>query len=279
MLRWALILFAVAVAAAACREAEQPPLPEIATAPLVLHDAADLEAYLDAFPSDQYQVHEVPGVGRFYIDDPDERIKKYIVEGRKWEEHIIEALEKYVRPGSVAVDVGAHIGTHTLTMSRLVGPSGRVYAFEPVKKIYRELCRNLELNGITNVVPLRFALGKGPASVIEMNPIHPGEEGGTSVGHGGDQVELRTLDSFGFEQVSLIKIDVEGFELPVLDGAEETIRRNRPVLVAEILGGYDYETAPPDARMQIDVTRWRIGGLGYSVNRIQKQDFLGLPKD
>jgi FkbM family methyltransferase len=275
----ALALCAVAVAALACRAAEHEPLPEIATAPLLLHDEADLQAYLDAFPSDEYQVHEVPGLGRFYIDDPDERIKKYIVEGRRWEEHIIEVLEEHVRPGSVVVDVGAHIGTHTLTMSRLVGPSGRVYAFEPVKKIYRELRRNLELNGVTNVVALRYALGKGSPTVIEMNPIHEGEEGGTAVGHGGDAVELRSLDSFGLEQVSLIKIDVEGFELPVLDGAEETIRRNRPVLVVEILGGYDYETAPEQARMQIDVTRWRIGGLGYSVDRIWKQDFLGLPKD
>ena len=278
MLRRALGLLAI-ILLTACREVDAPPPPEVVTTPLVLHDAAELEAYLADFPADQYQVHEAPGVGRFYIDDPDERIKKVIVEGRRWEEHIIEVLEKYVRPGSVAIDVGAHIGTHTLTLSRLVGPSGRVYAFEPVMKTYRELRRNLALNGVTNVVPLRYAVGSGPASVIEMNPIHPGEEGGTSVGHGGDRVELRTLDSFGFEQVSLIKIDVEGFELPVLDGAEDTIRRNRPVLIVEIMGGYDYETAPPDARMQIDVTRWRIAGLGYTVQRVKKQDYLALPED
>jgi FkbM family methyltransferase len=278
MLRRALGLFAI-ILLTACREADAPPPPEVATTPLVLHDEAEVEAYLAGFPSDEYQVHEVPGLGRFYIDDPDERIKKVIVAGQRWEEHIIEVLEEHVRPGSVALDVGAHIGTHTLTMSRLVGPSGRVYAFEPVQKTYRELRRNLELNGVTNVVPLRYAVGKGPPSMIEMNPIHPGEEGGTSVGHGGDRVELRSLDSFGFEQVSLIKIDVEGFELPVLDGAEETIRRNRPVLIVEIMGGYDYETAPPDARMQIDVTRWRIAGLGYTVQRVKKQDYLALPED
>lgn len=278
MLRRALGFLAILLLAT-CREADAPPPPEVATAPLVLHDEAELEAYLADFPADQYRVYEVPGVGRFHIDDPNERIKKVIVEGRKWEEHIIEVLEEYVRPGSVALDVGAHIGTHTLTLSRLVGPSGRVYAFEPVKKTYRELRRNLALNGVTNVVPLRYAIGSGPASVIEMNPIHPGEEGGTSVGHGGDRAELRSLDSFGFEQVSLIKIDVEGFELPVLDGAEDTIRRNRPVLIVEIMGGYDYETAPPEARLQIDVTRWRIAGLGYKVERVKKQDYLALPED
>jgi FkbM family methyltransferase len=264
---------------AACREADAPPPPEVSTAPLVLHDEAEIDAYLAEFSADAYRVAEVPGLGRFYIDDPEERIKKVLFAGQRWEEHIIEVLEKHVRPGSVVLDVGAHIGTHTLTLSRRVGPSGRVYAFEPVRKTYRELRRNLELNGITNVVALRYALGRGPASVIEMNPIHEGEEGGTSVGHGGDRVELRTLDSFGFEQVSLIKIDVEGFELPVLDGAEDTIRRNRPVLIVEIAGGYDYETAPPDAKMQIDVTRWRIAGMGYRVEHVKKQDYLALPED
>jgi FkbM family methyltransferase len=277
MLRRALGLAVLLVAA--CREADAPPLPEVSTAPLLLHDEAEIDAYLAEFPADAYRVVEVPGVGRFHVDDPEERIKKVLASGQRWEEHIIEVLEEHVRPGSVAIDVGAHIGTHTLTLARLVGPSGRVYAFEPVRKTYRELRRNLELNGVTNVVALRYALGRGAPSVIEMNPIHEGEEGGTSVGHGGDRVELRTLDSFGFEGVSLVKIDVEGFELPVLDGAEDTIRRNRPVLVVEIAGGYDYETAPPDAKMQIDVTRWRIAGMGYRVERVRKQDYLALPED
>jgi FkbM family methyltransferase len=238
-----------------------------------------MEEYLAAFPADEYTVHEVPGVGRFYVDDPEERIKKTIVEGRPWEEHVEAILEKYVRPGSVAIDVGAHIGTHTMTMARCAGPSGRVYAFEPVKKIYRELVRNLALNGIANVIPLRYALGNGSPRLMEMKPITPHEEGGTSVGRGGDAVELRSLDSFGFEGVSLIKIDVEGYELPVLDGAEETIRRNRPVLIVEILGGFDYDTAPEPARNQIDVTRFQIAGMGYTVEHVKSHDYLALPKD
>jgi FkbM family methyltransferase len=269
-------------ALAACGEPEPPPAappPPVSTAPQVLHDEAEMKAFLAAFPADEYTVHEVPGVGRFYVDDEEDRIKKVIAEGRPWEEHIEAILEKYARPGSVAIDVGAHIGTHTLTMARCVGPSGRVYAFEPVKKIYRELVRNLALNGIGNVVPLRYALGNGSPRLMHMKPITPHEEGGTAVGRGGDPVELRSLDSFGFEGVSLIKIDVEGYELPVLDGAAETIRRNRPVLVVEILGGYDYETAPEPARNQIDVTRFQIAGMGYKVEHVKNHDYLALPKD
>ena len=180
------LLGAIALLAAGCGAEQQQPLPPVSTASLVLHDEAELAAYLDAFPSDRYQAYEVPGVGRFLVDDPNERIKSVLVAGHKWEEHIEELLAEHVRPGSVALDLGAHIGTHTMTMSRLVGPSGRVYAFEPVKKIYRELCRNLALNDASNVVPLRYALGREPTRVIEMRPLTPGEEGGTSVGSGGD---------------------------------------------------------------------------------------------
>jgi FkbM family methyltransferase len=285
MLRGTLALGLLALLGAACGEprpeagsAAPPPAP-VSTGPHVLHDEAEIAAYLEAFPADEYTVHEVPGLGRFYVDDPEERIKRTIVEGRRWEEHVVEVLEEHVRPGSVVIDVGAHIGTHTLTLARLVGPEGRVYAFEPVRKIYRELVRNLALNGVTNVVPLRYALGKGAPRVIEMKPITPGEEGGTAVGRGGDPVELRTLDSFGFEGVSLVKIDVEGYELPVLDGAEQTIRRSRPALVVEILGGYHYETAPEPVKTQIDVTRWRIADFGYTVEHVKDHDYLALPED
>ena len=57
------------------------------------------------------------------------------------------------------------------------------------------------------------------------------------MGEGGDQAELRTIDSFGFRNVSLLKIDVESLEDQVLDGARETILESKPVILAEIQGG------------------------------------------
>ena len=130
-----------------------------------------------------------------------------------------------------------YIGTHALLMGRLAGPQGRVYAFEPQRKVYRELRRNIELNGLANVTALRYAVG-AETRIVEMNP--PREigvveasgnrlvgkalgEGGVAVGAGGDRAEMRPLDSFGFGSVSLLKIDVEGFEDEVLAGAERLI--------------------------------------------------------
>jgi FkbM family methyltransferase len=246
-------------------------------APKLLHDERELTAYLAAFPVQDYKVVDVPRQGKFYLDDIDDAIKNVLRRRQRWEILIDKMLQESIHRGTTVIDVGAHIGTHAVRMSGFVGAPGRVYAFEPQKKIFRELVHNLELNGVKNVVPLRFALGDR-AGIVEMNAAVDGNEGGTSVGHGGDRVELRTLDSFGFKNVSVIKIDVEGFEDAVLDGAHDTIRRTRPVLIVEIQGGNDYDTASSEIRAKIDATKRKIAELGYTVKRVGLQDYVGVPR-
>lgn len=254
------------------------PLPIVAVAPEVLDDVEETRQHLNAFPIEAYEQHDVPGVGSFFIDDPSDMIKQVIVAGYAWERHQVELFEEHVEPGSVAVEVGAHIGSHTVSIARLVGPWGRVYAFEPQRKIYRELYHNLALNGLTNAVPLRYAIGAGETRITEMNPATQGNEGGTGIGAGGDRAELRSLDSFGFERVSLLKIDVERYENEVLAGAVETIRRNRPAILIEIMGGEDYATASPAVRERIHETWDWLETLGYTVEPVEGHDYIALPK-
>ena len=253
------------------------PLPVIDAAPALLDDRDALRDYLNAFPLADYAPHEVRGGDRFFVDDPTDMIKQVIVAGYPWERHLLELFERHVEPASVVVEVGAHIGTHTVPIARLAGPWGRVYAFEPQRKIYRELHHNLALNGINNAVALPFAVGAGETRIIEMNPATGGNEGGTGVGRGGDRAELRALDGFGFERVSLLKIDVEGYENEVIEGAVDTIRRNRPVIVLEIAGGEDYATAPPAARERIHGTWRRLEALGYTVTPVSGHDYVAIP--
>jgi len=275
------IILTLLVAAVACGATPPPyaPLPIVDVAPQVVDDLEETRRYLNAFPLDDYQRYDVPDVGSFFIDDPADMIKQVIVAGDKWERHSFDLLAEHIVPGSVVIEVGAHIGTHTVRMGQLAGPWGRVYAFEPQRKIYRELHHNLALNGVTNVVALRMAIGSGETRIIEMNPASPGNEGGTGVGSGGDAAELRSLDSFGFERLSLLKIDVETYENEVLDGALDTIRRNRPVMLIEIMGGHDPETASPDVLERIAVTREKIEALGYSVTQVFKHDYIAVPVD
>lgn len=277
---WTSVLVS-ALLVVSCDEPPPPyePIPVVSVSPELLDDREEIRRYLNAFPVSDYQRYDVPDVGSFFVDDPADMIKQVIVAGDKWERHSFDLLAEHVVPGSVVVEVGAHIGTHTVRIGQLAGPWGRVYAFEPQRKIYRELHHNLALNGLANVVALRMAIGAGATRVIEMNPTTPGNEGGTGVGAGGDAAELRSLDSFGFERVSVLKIDVETYENEVLDGAVDTIRRNRPVILIEIMGGTDSETASPAVLEQIAVTRGKLEALGYSVSQVFKHDYVALPLD
>ncbi len=243
------------------QDAEGPDL-----APRLLDDSKQLAAWIEAFPVDRYRVTDIPGVGRFYVDDSPGFVKKFLRQGIPWEPYVLTLLTDHVRAGSTALDVGAHIGSIAVPMARLVGPSGQVYAFEPQHVAYRQLVHNLRLNDLGQAVPLRFAVG-AENTIIEMNPVRR-DDGQVAVGEGGDQAELRTLDGFGFSDVSLIKIDVEGYELEVLKGAEELIRRERPALIVEIR---EVDQAREETFRKLDE-------LGYDHRKIMASDYLALPR-
>ena len=251
-------------------------VPSELLAPRLLDDRKEFASYLAQFPKDHYRMVEVRGQGRFYLDDGRDLIKDILRAGKMWEPEIHALLQLKVQPGSTALDVGAHIGTHTIALAKAVGPEGRVYAFEPQRKIFRELVYNLQLNDLHNVVPLRFAAGDTPA-VIEMNPTAAGNEGQTSIGAGGDKAEIRTIDSFGFRNVSLIKIDVESFEDHVLEGARATIRREKPTLFVEIQCSESFDSAPPEMRAKIVHTIQLIEQMGYFVTRLDGADYMAVP--
>lgn len=244
--------------------------------PLLPGEEQSMREYLAKLPEGTYQEHSV-AIGKFYIDDDKDMIKSAIVRNLVWDQHLVELFPKYVKPGTTVIDAGAHIGVHTVPLARLVGSRGRVYAFEPQRKIYRELVYNLRLNKIENVVPLRYALGH-TSGATEMNRADSSNEGATGVGQGGDRVEMRPLDSFGFRNVSLIKIDVEHFEDWVLEGAQLTILRNKPVILIEIMGGHFYDRSSPEIRARIDGTQARLKSLGYKVQHIYAHDYLAVPQ-
>jgi len=246
-------------------------------APELLRDGEEMRRYVAAFPLAEYRIAEVERQGRFYIDSTRDLIKRSLSNGVEWEPYITNLILAHARPGTTVLDVGAHIGTHTVTLAQVAGWRGRVYAFEPQKKIFRELVKNIELNGLRNVVALHFALGD-QHGIVEMNKAGEGNEGGTAIGVGGDRAELRTLDSFGFRNLSFVKIDVEGYEDHVLDGAARTLREQHPVVLVEIQGGIDYDKATAEQKHRIDGTLARLAALGYATRRVSMHDYLALPR-
>ncbi|MDX2113327.1 MAG: FkbM family methyltransferase [Alphaproteobacteria bacterium] len=161
------------------------------------------------------------------------------------EKYMLRFLQEYVvrlraaRQSLVYVDVGANSGNHTIFMSRLVD---RVVAFEPFERVRNQLKENLALNNITNVTLHEFALGERD----EQLPFYTAPE--TNLGAASFQPHHRTDNTLlgvlevrkgddvlcDIAGISIIKIDVEGFEKQVLSGLRQTIARYRPLLIVEL---------------------------------------------
>jgi FkbM family methyltransferase len=148
-----------------------------------------------------------------------------------------ELFRLIVQPGRTVLDVGANIGPHTVELSRLVGPAGLVYAFEPQRLIFQLLCANVALNSCTNVFTHQAAVGALSDTLLVpwLDPAHSHNFGGLSLldSRKGELVPLITIDSLGLQDCQFIKLDVEGMETEALRGAVATIGRFRPILYVE----------------------------------------------
>ncbi len=138
------------------------------------------------------------------------------------------------------IEVGANIGAHTLPLARIVGERGRVYAFEPQRVVFQTLCANMALNSLIQVETYALAVGEqnGWRVLPEIDYKRVGNFGGVSLEQHkrGLPLPQTTLDSFPPLQkqtIKLIKVDVEGMELKVLQGEEQLIKAQQPVLYLE----------------------------------------------
>lgn len=143
----------------------------------------------------------------------------------------IGELSAYAR--GVVLDIGANVGSHSINFSRVADV---VHAFEPQPRIFYNLCANLLINLVYNVVPYNMALGSvnGITNVVALDPTLPGSPMGVPVGVGTQPTPIRTLDSLGISPIDFIKIDVEGHELEVLRGGYQTLGRENAIVYIEI---------------------------------------------
>ncbi len=163
---------------------------------------------------------------------------------REYVEPALAHLDVLIRPGSFAIDLGAHYGNYTLPLSRLVGEAGMVYALEPGSHAFHVLKINILLNRARNVHLLRTAVGaeNGQALLYQSHdtsrnsfsqPDFPCEHW--------EAVRVQRLDDIvaelGIERVDFIKADIEGAEELALRGAEETIRKHEPAILLELHPG------------------------------------------
>jgi FkbM family methyltransferase len=213
-----------------------------------------------------------------------------------------DRLYGLVQAGQTAVDVGTNVGEVLLNFARLVGAQGRVLGMEMNPATYQRCLHNLSLNGYRNVQLFPVGLGDRPAELRLRRPNgrNSGEDrltdAAVSASTGSDSavVQIVPLDQLVAEQesrqhlnrIDIIKADVEGFELKVLRGAEQTLARFRPTLFLEVDDG--------NLRQQGDSAAALIGWLeqhGYRATHAEENrpvrpgdsfagshfDVIGLP--
>jgi len=159
-----------------------------------------------------------------------------------WDDDIRRNVVALLAPEAVMLDVGASVGAWTIPLARGLGPRARVVAFEPVPANRARLERSIAANGLANVTVVPLALGDAERQVdMWLRSAVTGAVSGTAAvvptGGGHLTVSMRSLDEWAedvqLDRVDFVKLDVEGAELLVLEGAERTIARFRPLILAE----------------------------------------------
>lgn len=164
----------------------------------------------------------------------------------EYEPHMRHLFASLLREGDVAIDVGANVGAHTLTLAKIVGSAGCVLAFEPNPAIRERLERNLTLNDLGHVDVYRCALGAAGArmslrvpSATSAESANPGMASLVALDTPHDliAVDVHALDTLwsatGQHRLDLVKIDVQGYEHPVLQGMTSLISRFSPAIIFE----------------------------------------------
>jgi hypothetical protein len=175
--------------------------------------------------------------GTFMVLNNDALGQKLISE-KDFEPHFYNIVKNVIKKGDICLDCGANLGYHTITMAKLVGANGKVISFEPLRVIHQQLCGNVFINDLRNVFCLNVALGN-QNKMIQMDYVDVDRQqgvniGGTKVGGGGDMVEMIKIDDVINSGVSFLKIDVQGSEVFLLEGADTMIRNSRPIMFIEV---------------------------------------------
>jgi FkbM family methyltransferase len=161
----------------------------------------------------------------------------------QYEPDAVALFQSLIKPGDRVIDVGANIGFHSLILAQLVGTTGQVLSFEPVKYLYDPLVASIAENNFQDRCQA-FNCAVSDRAGRTLIRYLPGAKnfGGSHLsetrsddGHAYDEVETKTLSDFMSDRrFSFIKVDAEGAEPKVLGGATDLLKRDRPLVFAEL---------------------------------------------
>ena len=206
--------------------------------------------------------------------------------GGVYEHYIFDYIKNNLNVnGKTIIDIGANFGFHSMEFADLVGEKGKVISFEPQKLVYYQLCANTIINGYDNITNYNIALSD-EVTTLKMENLDYHSENTINIGNAHlnaytdlayNEVDVKPLDSFQFENVAVLKIDVQGYEPKVLDGAIQTITKHKPIIFIEV------------EKPQLQIYGWtendvfsRLDSLGYEYKKVidaeHLVDYIAIPK-
>lgn len=196
-----------------------------------------------------------------------------------------EKVKKYIIPGDTVIDVGGNLGFFVLILNEIVGSAGKIFSFEPSKRLKARLEKTIKINNIQNVTIVNLALGESEGSTtLHYNPKQTGlssivtdfKDGSVT-----EEIQIISLDNFAeniSNRVSFIKIDTEGYEPQVLKGAKELIKRDKPTIYIE-LGG-DYQDSSAEALKILKELNYTCEAESLDLKTIPAGiNFIAVPKN
>ena len=156
--------------------------------------------------------------------------------------HEDQILDRFIpKQSDVVINVGAHLGRHTIIASKRVGQTGKIVAIEAHLENFKMLNRNIKLNKLTNVIPLNYAVYSNQTKLKLYMPDEESSHHSTMLERVGEtrkkfvEVNANTLDNLlqqnGVEEVNWVKIDVEGAEFEVLKGATKILSKSNDIAI------------------------------------------------
>ena len=161
-----------------------------------------------------------------------------------YEYEMQQLISSVVKPGTVACDIGAHVGFYTLLFSKLVGPEGRVFAFEPFPRNFEFLRTHISINHISNVELLEMAV----SSKTGVTHFSPGATSSTGRIAEDGKLEIQQtsiddlMDQGRLSAPHYVKIDIEGAEYEALVGAQATLQEYHPMIFLSTHGREIHQT-------------------------------------
>jgi FkbM family methyltransferase len=221
--------------------------------------------------------------GKFKCFTKDNVICSAIKETGAWEKHLSEEIEKYYKPNTIYVDIGANYGTHSVYIANKIkkeGGTGKVLSFECQPKIIEIFKENVNINELNDYIQLfEYGLGNTEGSldmIIPKDYNNHNNPGGISLKNNNltetenkISVPIKKLDDLDLNNISIIKIDVEGFELEAFEGGIETIKRNKPYILIEIWANNK------DKYFEWINTNFPF----YEIKSVSNDDYLLVPKE